>query len=99
MTMDLVMEFVLTLLLEGGMEASKDRRTPKLIRYVLVLLIALFFLAVISLLIWMGIVACRRTLLGGGIVILFGLFFLVWGAIRFRAAYVRKKGKSDHSPG
>ena len=41
--MDLVMEFVLTLLLEGGMEASKDKKIPRPIRYVLIALIALFF--------------------------------------------------------
>lgn len=97
-TMELVMEFVLTLLLEGSMEASKDRRIPKPIRYALILLIALFFLAVIGLLIWMGIVACRRTPLGGSIVILFGLFLLVWVAIRFRRVYVQKRKKDDHFP-
>ena len=96
--MELLVELVLTLFLEGGIEASKDRRISRPIRYVLVLLIALFFIAVFGLLIWMGILACRRTLLGGGIVILFGLLLLVLSALQFRAAYVRKKGKSDHSP-
>ena len=96
--MELVVELVLTLFLEGGIEASKDRRISRPIRYVLILLIALFFIAVFGLLIWMGILACRRTLLGGGIVILFGLLLLVLSALQFRAAYVRKMGKSDHSP-
>ena len=90
------MDLVLELLLEGGIEASKDRRIPKPIRYVLIVLIALFFIAVFGLLIWMGILACRRTLLGGGIVILFGLLLLVWSAIQFRRVYVQRRKQNDH---
>jgi membrane protein YdbS with pleckstrin-like domain len=96
MTMELVVELVLTLFLEGGIEASKDRRISRPIRYVLVLLIALFFIAVFGLLIWMGILACRRTLLGGGIVILLGMFLLVWSAIQFRRVYVQRRKQNDH---
>ena len=90
------MDLLLELLLEGGIEASKDRRIPKPIRYVLIVLIALFFIAVFGLLIWMGILACRKTLLGGGIVILFGLLLLVWSAIQFRRVYVQRRQQNDH---
>ena len=89
------MDFVLELLLEGGIEASKDRRIPKPIRYVLIVLIALFFVAMFGLLIWMGILACRRTLLGGGIIILSGLFLLVWSAIHVRRVYVQRRKEYD----
>ena len=89
------MDFVLELLLEGGIEASKDRRIPRPVRYVLIVLIALVFIAVFGLLIWMGIIACRKTLLGGGIIILSGLFLLVWSAIHVRRVYVQRRKEYD----
>lgn len=89
------MDFVLELLLEGGIEAGKDKRIPRSVRYVLIVLIALFFIAVFGLLIWMGIIACRKTLLGGGIIILSGLFLLVWSAIHVRRVYVQRRKEYD----
>ena len=89
------MDFVLELLLEGGIEAGKDKRIPRPVRYVLIVLIALVFIAVFGLLIWMGIIACRKTLLGGGIIILSGLFLLVWSAIHVRRVYVQRRKEYD----
>ena len=46
--MKFIIELILDLLLEGSIEASKSEKVPKPIRYILIVLISLFFLAVIG---------------------------------------------------
>ena len=45
--MEFIFEFILELLLESSIEASKSSKIPKFVRYILIVIIALFFIAVI----------------------------------------------------
>lgn len=92
--MDLV-EFIIDLILDVSIEASKSKKVPRLIRYLLILLISLFFIAVIGLIFFLGISILKDNILGGIIVILFGAFLLVMGVIRFRKTYFYRKGMID----
>lgn len=89
--MDLV-EFIIDLILDASVEASRSKKVPRVIRYLLISLISLFFIAVIGLIFFMGISILKDNILGGIIVILFGAFLLVMGVVKFRKTYFQRKG-------
>ena len=89
--MDLIFEFIVELILDGTIELCKSRKVPKFIRYPLIILMALFFAAVICIIILTGIAALQGYLILGIILILFGLLMLVMAVIKFRKIYLSKK--------
>ena len=82
---------MIDLILEGSIEVSKSKKVPKLIRYILILLVVLFFVGVIGLILYIGICTLEENILYGIIVILFGLFLLTLSIFRFRKIYLDKK--------
>lgn len=82
--MEYLFEFILELIFEGGIEASKSNRIPKYIRYPLIVIISLFFIAVIGLVFFAGIMALKENLPAGIFLILIGLCMFIMGIIRFR---------------
>ena len=54
--MELLLEIIFELLLEGSAEIAKDKKVKKLIRYPLAVLLSLFILAVIIALLVVGII-------------------------------------------
>lgn len=91
--MEFVFELILDLILESSIEASKSSKIPKPIRYLLMLFISLFYLSVIGLIIWMGIDSTKNNLVGGIMIILFGVLFLILSIIKFRRVYIDKKSE------
>ena len=89
--MEFIIELILDLLLEGSIEASKSEKVPKPVRYILITLISLFFLAVIGLIIFIGIDTLKNSKLGGIIVISMGVLFLILAIIKFKKIYIKKK--------
>lgn len=92
--MEYVFEFLLELILEGSIEASKSSKIPKYIRYPLIVLIVCFFAAVIGLIFFTGILFIKESLVGGICFILIGLFLLVSSIIQFRKTYLIKKDQN-----
>lgn len=92
--MEYVFEFLLELILEGSIEASKSSKIPKYIRYLLIVLIVCFFAAVIGLIFLTGILFIKESLVGGICFILIGLFLLVSSIIQFRKTYLIKKDQN-----
>lgn len=90
--MDFLFELIIDLILDVSIEASRSRKVPRFIRYLLILFISLFFIAIIGLIFFMGISILKDNALGGIIVILFGVFLLIMGVIRFRKTYFYRKG-------
>lgn len=89
--MDLLIEAILDLVLESSIGASKSKKVPKFIRIILICLITLFFASVIGLLLFMGIVILKDNLIGGIVIILFALLFLILTILRFKKIYLEKK--------
>ncbi len=87
--MEILFEFILELVFEGGIEASKNSKIPKCIRYPLIIIISLFFIAVIGLLFIAGFLSLKKNILAGIIFILIGLFFLIMSLIKFKKTYIR----------
>lgn len=92
--MEYVFEFLLELILEGSIEASKSSKIPKYIRYPLIVLIVCFFAAVIGLIFFTGILFIKESLVGGICFILISLFLLVSSIIQFRKTYLIKKDQN-----
>ncbi len=86
--MEYIFEFLLELVLEGCVEASKSSKVPKYIRYPLAGIIALFIIAVIGLLFWGGIIALKENIFAGILLILIGAFLLIMIAAKLRKAYL-----------
>lgn len=91
--MEFIFEFILELVLEGSIEASKSSKIPKYIRYPLIVIISLFFVAIIGLVIFAGILSLKENILLGILFILIGLFMLIMSVIKFRKTYLIKTNK------
>ncbi len=91
--MEYIFEFILELVLEGGIEVSKSRKIPNYIRYPLIGILSLFFIAVIGLVFWAGILSLKENIPSGILLILVGLFLLIMSVIRFRKTYLTKINK------
>ncbi len=89
--MEYIFEFILELIFEGSIEASKSKKVPKPIRYILITLIALFFLAVIGLIFLTGFLSLEKSIVVGIFFILIGIILLVASIIKFKNTYMERK--------
>lgn len=88
---DDLMEFIFELLFEGMLEATKSKKVPRIIRYLLIFIIVSFFLAVIGLIIYIGIYFLKKNLFISLLFILLALFFLIGGIVKFKKLYLKKQ--------
>lgn len=89
--MDILFEFLIELLLEGCFEASKCRKIPKWLRYIFIAIIVFFFLGIIGLIFFLGIILLNKHLPVGIIIILLAIFMLIAGIIKFKQTYIETK--------
>lgn len=92
--MDFLFELLLELIAEGTVALSKNIKVPKYIRYPLIGLIVLFFMAVIGIILLTGILSFAHQPLLGLILIGIGVFMLVMGIIKFKKTYLSRKKKA-----
>lgn len=88
--MEFIFELIFELIFEGGIEASKSNKIPKWIRYPLILLITLFFIFVIGIMFFVGIIALKDNLILGIIVLLLAIIMLMFSILKFRDTYIKK---------
>ncbi len=74
-------------------EVSKSRKIPKYIRYPLIVIISVFFIAIIGLIFFIGILSLKENILLGILFILIGLFMFIMSVIKFRKTYLAKINK------
>ena len=89
--MEFIIELILELLFEFGVDATQNKKVPKFIRILLITIILLVFISIISLIIIMGILIIKKELFGGIIIILIGLIMLVLYIVKFSKMYLLKK--------
>ena len=89
--MELIIEIILELFIEGGEEICTNRKISKWIRYPILFLLILFFLAVMFLIFFVGISALRTNMPFGILIIAIGLVMLISFINKFRKVYLRKK--------
>ncbi len=80
--MELLLEIIFDLILEGSVEVAKNRKISKWIRYPLVVLISLFIIAIIGLLTVIGFALIfkgenRYAKLGGILFLIFDIILII----------------------
>lgn len=88
--MDFLFEILLEFALEGGMEASKSKKVPRIIRYLLIAIIVLFFAIIILGLFAIGILMLKESIAGGIFMILISIILFISAIIKFRKVYLSK---------
>lgn len=89
--MDFLFELLFELIAEGTVELSKSKKVPKYIRYILIGIITLFFIAAIGLVFFVGLVVLKQNLFLGIIIIAVALFMLIMSIIKFKKTYLKNK--------
>lgn len=91
--MKFIIEFIIDFLFESSIEVSKDKKVPKYIRYPLIAIIPLFFIVVIGLIFYIGIIVLKESIIAGIILILIGLYMFIAGILKFRKVYLSRINK------
>jgi len=89
--MDFIIELILELFLEGSIEISSNRKISKWIRYPLIILIVTLFVAVISLIFYVGLSLLNDFLLLAIFFILIAIIMFTNCIIKFKKIYIEKK--------
>ena len=89
--MEFIFELIFELIAEGTVELSRSVKVPKYIRYPLIGIIVLFFVAVIGIVLIAGRVSLKESSLLGMILIALALFMLAMGIIKFKKVYLKRK--------
>ena len=93
--MELIIEFIIELLLEGSFELSKNLKTPKWLRYPLIILVLLFFIAVIAIILIVGFLALKESAIIGLLLIIISIAFGVYSVAKFIDIYIKRNPNSD----
>lgn len=91
--MDFLFELLFELIAEGTVALSKSAKVPNFIRYLLIGIIVLFFVAVIGITLIAGFWALKEHLLLGLLIIALALFMLVMGIVKFKKTYLKRKNR------
>lgn len=91
--MEFIFEILLDLILEGCFEASSNKKVPKIIRYPLIALIALFFVSVIFGIFILGISLWNKNIYGSLFIILLSIIMLILSIYRFKKVYIERKNE------
>jgi hypothetical protein len=93
--MELIIEFIIELLLEGSFELSKNLKTPKWLRYPLIALVILFFIAVIAIILIVGFLALEESTIIGLLLIIIAAAFGVYCISKFIDLYIKRNPNSE----
>lgn len=91
--MELLMELITELLLEGSLEVAKSRRISKWIRYPAIALLAVLYVAVVALIALTAWIVCRGEgplWLGVGLLLL-DIFFVLYSIRKIRKEILARK--------
>lgn len=91
--MELLFEIILDLILEGSIEASLNKKVPKIIRYFLIILICLFFSIVILGLFIIGISFLNKNIYASLLIITVSIVMLIVSIYKFKKIYIEKRDR------
>ena len=89
--MEFIFELIAELVFDTVSEASKNKRVPKPVRYILIGLIILFFTVSFGLIFLAGALMMKKTVAGGVVTIALGLLMLILSIRKFRKTYLNRK--------
>lgn len=88
--MDDLIEFVLDLLIDGGMELISSEKISKRIRFPILIILSLFFLTITLGLVILGLLIIDSTILGSFILMLSGIVLFIFSIMKFKKIYKEK---------
>lgn len=88
--MEYLIEFILELVFEGGLEATKSNKVPRPIRYIILSIIVLLFIAIIVLIYLTAFIILKESIIGFILIFLLATFLLISAIIKFRKEYLIK---------
>ena len=89
--MDELIEFILDLLLEGGIELSTNKKVSKWIRYPIIVFLLLFFTVVIFGIFILGIMLIEESIIASLLLIACGIVMLGGSILKFKKIYLEHK--------
>ena len=89
--MDIRFQILTDLIIDGSVSASKNKKVPKAIRYLLIFFVVLFFLLVVGAIIGMGIFVLKSDPIAGVALIILGIMSAIISIIKFKNIYINKK--------
>ena len=92
--MEFIIELITELVIDGSFELSKNIKTPKWLRYPLIILVALFFIAVIAIIFTLGIVTLKESTIIGLLLIIISIAFTVYCIAKFIDIYIKRNPNS-----
>ena len=93
--MDYILYFIVDLLLDEGVGATKNNKLPKGFRYFLFSLILVLYIGIIGLFTVIGISLLKENPVEGILSIVFALCILIVCTLRFKVVYKKKKNKKE----
>lgn len=88
--MEDLIEFILDLLVDSGMEVVSNKKISKKIRIPILIFLILIFFSVITLLIILGVLISKESVLGGLLITLLGIILLFLMILKFKKVYLEK---------
>lgn len=95
--MDDLIEFILELLLEGGVELGSNKKVTKWIRYPLIFIISILFLLVVALIFYLGIWIYKESIALSIAFIILSVAMLYGSINKFKKIYLEKKENNNKS--
>ncbi len=89
--MEYLIEFILELVFESGLEATKSNQIAKPIRYLILGIIALFFIAIVGLIYLAAFLLLKESIIGFIFMFLLATFILISAIIKFKKEYLIKR--------
>lgn len=91
--MDDIIEFILELIFECGIEVCKNSKIPKYIRYPLIVIISLTFIAIIGIILFVIFSILKSNLIVGIILLAIILIMLVLVILKYGRTFLIKINK------
>lgn len=85
--MESLLELLLELIIEGSISLSTNKKVSKIIRYPLIILIILFFSAILIGLLWLGIFIWESNLYASLFIIMVDIILIISLIYRFKKIY------------
>lgn len=88
--LEFIIECILEIFVEGGMEVGSNKKISKYIRYPILFLLVIFFLGVISLMLFVGISIFKESALCSVIIISVAFIILIEVIVKFIKIYNKR---------
>lgn len=88
--MEYLIDFILELFLEGGLEATKKNKVPKLIRHLILGFISLFFIVVIGGIYLTAFLILKQSVIAFILLFLLATFMLISAIIKLKKEHLKK---------